>query len=541
MKNLLTQDRQVKKDYTDLENYFLLGFLSFLSSLAFFLAFFSGKLVDYADTMSRLDIARKVIDNLHPGFAQFGNVWLPLPQMLMVPFIWSNYLWHSGIAGSFMSMPMYVISGFYIFKTVKMLSHSFLTAFFSMCIYALNTNMLFLQTTAMSESLFLCTISAALYYFIKWVTYRIDFDLIPAALAVSAMSYTRYEGLAILFSSIPMVFVMSILMRKKYKVVEGNTIIYAFLALTGFAAWTLYLWAIFGDPLYWLHFYAGASSVTVSANTTVQTYLQHKPFLAAFWEYFTSFTWMIGLIPTYICGLGLFFMTVTSIWKRKLYILPLLMPLSVFLFMILTLQKNTPIVQPELTLFNILSQNTSLQTGFNIRYGIMLLPWAAVICSYVFSVVHFKQVKVLLFTLFLIQTTAYIFPRYTLLYNITANKYTTRQYPYLVDWMKAHYSGGEILMSATSHEDEMFKMGFDYKAYIHEGAGTYWNESLDNPSRYARYVILDFGHPDDVLTPYFKNNPHRQGILDRDYTLVFNDIHENVLIYKKKTNPYYII
>src|SRR5438874_1306115 len=97
-KNLLHPKQ--KPAIATIENYFLLAFLSFFSSLAFFLTYFSGKLVDYADTMSRLDIARKVLDNLHPGFAQFGNVWLPLPQMLMVPFIWNTYLWHSGIAGA---------------------------------------------------------------------------------------------------------------------------------------------------------------------------------------------------------------------------------------------------------------------------------------------------------------------------------------------------------------------------------------------------------------------------------------------------------
>ena len=97
------------------------------------------------------------------------------------------------------------------------------------------------------------------------------------------------------------------------------------------------------------------------------------------------------------------------------------------------------------------------------------------------------------------------------------------------------------MISSSSHEDQMFQMGFDYRTYIHEGAGKYWKESIDNPSRYATYVVIDLGHPDDTLAPYFKKNPHRQGILDRDYNLVFDDTKENIKIYKIKTKPYFQI
>src|SRR6266702_4597525 len=84
-------------------------FLICLSDLFSLLYYMNGQNVLYADTMSRLDIARKVIDNLTPGFAQVGNVWLPLPQLLMVPFIWNNFLWHSGIAGALMSGTAFIL------------------------------------------------------------------------------------------------------------------------------------------------------------------------------------------------------------------------------------------------------------------------------------------------------------------------------------------------------------------------------------------------------------------------------------------------
>lgn len=522
------------------ENYFLFSFLFFLSILSFLFAYSSGNLTSYADTMSRLDISRKVIDNLTPGFAQFGNVWLPLPHMLMLPFIWNDFLWHTGIAGSLMSMPAFILGGFLIYKTAKIITKSPLASVLGTSIYALNINNLYLQTTAMSESLFLCCVAAFTYFFVNWVRTKDWLNLIPAAAAVSALTYTRYEGLAVLFSSIPMVFVLSKIMNKKYSKSEADTILYAMLALTGFMAWSIYLWAIFGDPLYWLHFYAGAKVVKTSAGQAIETYSQHKTFIASVWQYLTSFVWMIGLIPTILCGFGIVVMLIRALKSKTLYFVPLLLPLSMYLFMVFTLQRNTPIVQPDLTIFNILSPNTSNLTGFNIRYGILLLPWAAVISSYVFSF-RYKLLNLFIFSIFLIQVYSYVFPNYTVIYNITSNKNTTKVYPLFTNWMKSHYDGGEILISATSHENEIFKLGYDYRAFIHDGTGKYWKESIDNPSRYAKYIVIDAGHPDDSLAKYFINNKHRQGILDRDYDLAFDDRGENIKIYKKKTEPYFKI
>ena len=55
----------------------------------------------YDDSISHLRIARRVFDNTTPGLAQLGGVWLPLPHVLMLPFIWNDYLWRTGLAGSF--------------------------------------------------------------------------------------------------------------------------------------------------------------------------------------------------------------------------------------------------------------------------------------------------------------------------------------------------------------------------------------------------------------------------------------------------------
>jgi hypothetical protein len=528
--------KKIKRILAQYSTYYIFLFLLALSVCFSVFYYLNGENILYADTMSRLNIARKVVDNITPGFAQIGNVWLPLPQLLMLPYIWNNFLWHSGIAGALMSGVAYIIGGLYVYKSVKLLTNSFTSSLLSLCIYALNINLLYLQATAMSETLFLCTLAASIYYLLIWVNTNNIMYLIPAGLAVSAMTYTRYEGWSVLFAASPMVFIVAWIKNKSYAKSESSIILFSTIAITGFISWTIYLTLIFGDPLYWVHYYATPETTEGAGKAITHAYSQHKSFIAAVWQYFTSCVWMIGLIPMILSLLGVVILIIKSLWKRNLYVFPLLMPLSIFLFMVLTLQRNTPIQQPNLTIANILSPGTSLATGFNVRYGILLLPWVSIISSYLLSLFSFKPLRIVLYILFSfvmgIQIYSYFHMNYSVIYQIPARIYPKKDAD-LVRFMQNHYQGGEILISAAGHEDQMFEMGFDYKTYIHEGTGKYWKESIDYPPHYATWVIYDLGQNEDQVAKYMKD-PHRIAIMKRDFTLVFTGNKGLLKVYRIK-------
>ncbi|PIR43808.1 hypothetical protein COV24_01030 [candidate division WWE3 bacterium CG10_big_fil_rev_8_21_14_0_10_32_10] len=52
-------------------------FVSILS-LIYFLS--SNTNLAHYDAIARLNIARKIINSITPGFGQLGGIWLPLPQ-----------------------------------------------------------------------------------------------------------------------------------------------------------------------------------------------------------------------------------------------------------------------------------------------------------------------------------------------------------------------------------------------------------------------------------------------------------------------------
>src|SRR5450756_998371 len=64
----------------------------------------------YSDAVRHLNIARRILDSRTPGIAQFGTVWLPVPHLLMQPFIYSDFLWQSGLAGSFVGYACFTVT-----------------------------------------------------------------------------------------------------------------------------------------------------------------------------------------------------------------------------------------------------------------------------------------------------------------------------------------------------------------------------------------------------------------------------------------------
>src|SRR5919199_5505590 len=58
----------------------------------------------YSDALSHLNIARRLVDSRTPGVTQLGTVWLPVPHVLMLPFVWIDPLWRSGLAGSLVGL-----------------------------------------------------------------------------------------------------------------------------------------------------------------------------------------------------------------------------------------------------------------------------------------------------------------------------------------------------------------------------------------------------------------------------------------------------
>jgi hypothetical protein len=143
----------------------LVSALAFIVSVLAFSWFYRhGDILLYGDAVAHINIARRLTDARNAGWNQLGSVWLPLPHLLVAPFVANDWLWRTGIGGSIPSMAAYVLGVVGIYRLVR--AHaSRAGAALAAAIYGLNPSLLYMQSTAMTESIFLAAIIWSVVYF----------------------------------------------------------------------------------------------------------------------------------------------------------------------------------------------------------------------------------------------------------------------------------------------------------------------------------------------------------------------------------------
>ncbi len=148
-----------------------------VSIVAFLFYFRHNTLLLYGDAVAHINIARRVFDSRDPGPLQLGTVWLPLPHILMMPFVISRWMWRTGVGGAIPSMIAYVAGAVGLFRLVRRALESAgdtagIARTFPWCaagIYIANPNLIYLQTTAMTEPLYLALFIWATVFFSEFV------------------------------------------------------------------------------------------------------------------------------------------------------------------------------------------------------------------------------------------------------------------------------------------------------------------------------------------------------------------------------------
>src|SRR6202044_3489266 len=141
------------KAYSDIEVTRLVWLAIFVSVFSFLFYSRHGDVLLYGDAVAHINIARRVFDSKTPGLLQWGTVWLPLPHLLIMPFIVSKQMWHSGSGGSIPSMAGFVFGVLGIFRLVRAAFPSEgeadaatkVLAWAAALVYAANPNLIYMQ------------------------------------------------------------------------------------------------------------------------------------------------------------------------------------------------------------------------------------------------------------------------------------------------------------------------------------------------------------------------------------------------------------
>ena len=349
----------------------------------------------YGDAVAHLNIARRIVDNRHPieFYGQLGTVWLPLQHIAMLPFVWVNTLWQSGIAGAIPGMVAFVLGTLGIFRLVVARGGHF-AAYVAAGIYALNPNLLYLQTTAMNEPIFLAFFIWSLVYLDEFVrgTRPADIDsavrppqlkprraLEYCGITMAGGALTRYDGwfaaciLGVILSwaflswrrRIDDARLRRSATKSFFEVMLLNALVPVY--------WLIYTWAVSGNALDFVNgpYSAKAIALRSSARGAPPYPGQAHLFTAAL--YFLksaqlnvgSAFW--GRITLTLALLG----SAVAVWHFRRYGILLLLWLPLAFYSLSLAYGSVPIYIPVWYPFSY----------YNVRYGLELLPVFAVFAA----------------------------------------------------------------------------------------------------------------------------------------------------------------
>lgn len=440
-------------------------------------------IVAYGDAESHLNIAKRVITNLTPGMAQLGGIWLPLPHLLMVPFVYFDILWRTGLAGSITSGAAFVVTAIFLYKLIFLVTKNNISSLVGTAIFIINPNMLYLQSTPLTEMTLIMFFIISTYFFVKYIYDEDDtFSLILASFFGFCATLSRYDGWFLVLFEAGVVFLISIVRKHSWHTTEGKVILFSTLAFLGIALWLLWDFLILGDPLYFTHSEFSAASQQYSWLIKHELPAYHNMLLSFLYYFVTSMS-NIGVIIFGIMLVGtiVFFRNTPKQFSFFIF----LVLLAPFIFNVVTLFLGQSVIFiPDLT-----------PVGFewrlfNVRYGSLMIPTAGFFFGYLFYKSTIKA-KVLLLSLILVQLGLYIIG-YSRVITLAdgLNGLSADKLPDAQQWMNQHYDGGLVLMDDFARTLSIVHSNIPIQNVIYVGNKPYWQESLKEPQKYARWVVF---------------------------------------------------
>src|SRR6266567_1296701 len=474
-----------------------------------------GDLLLYGDAVAHINIARRVFDSRTPGLLQLGTIWLPLPHLLMLPFLLSRWLWQTGIGGSIPSLFAYVLSVVGIFRLVGSNLPTFrqererwgtrFTAWFATAIFALNPNLIYLQTTAMTEPVYLALFIWVAVFFSDFVRSaetpsdaQSKSPLVKCGLCLAGASLTRYDGwlLAVVMAAIALL----IAWQSNFARLRSAIAKFVLVAAAAPVLWLAYNAVVYRNPLEFAN--GPYSARAIEQKTAVPGYPPHPGthnLSLAFKYFFKSAElnvaegeWQIFWVTALLAGTA-----IVLLFQRKLWPLLLLWtPVPFYMFSIA--YSGVPIFVPVWWPFS----------RYNVRYGIEMLPAFAVLTAIAaYSLFRFaasvrsKAILVFVFLAFVAASYVQVWKSGPVSYQEAVINSSTRiaLETRIASELERLPSNTRYLMYLGDHVGLFQQARIPLSQVINEGNHRpwmipydpqgLWERTLEHPAAYADYVI----------------------------------------------------
>jgi hypothetical protein len=501
-----------------------------VSVLSFLFYFRRGEILLYGDAVAHINIARRVFDSRTPGLLQLGTVWLPLPHLLMIPFLLSDWMWKTGVGGSFPSMAAYVFGAVGIFRLVRdglgsgaqstLMVKS--AAWLAAIIYAANPNLIYLQATAMTEALYLAVFIWAMVYFTEFVREAAKSEdntqhsaasssLIKCGFCLAGACLTRYD--AWFLAAVISIAALAVTLPTKKRGHRSEVAKFILIAAAAPVLWLAYNAIVYRNPLEFAN--GPYSAKAIEQRTPGASHPGTHDLQTAFSYFLKSAELNLGAgnwqklwLPLALAGVIACLTwrpTRGNLWPLLLLWIPL--PF----YTVSVAYSGVPIFMPVWWPFSY----------YNVRYGLELLPAFAVFVPLAFYfaeqlVQHraFKLGAAAVVLLLVASSYASIWRAPICLTEAVINSRDRMSLEReLADFVKVLPPDSTLLMYLGSHVGALQQAGIPLRRVINEGNHRTWKQPIDvdglweralaNPAKYVDFVIAFEG--DAVSTAVLKD------------------------------------
>jgi hypothetical protein len=432
-----------------------------------------GLTLSHYDARAHLVVARRVFDSLTPGWQQVGAVWLPLPHLLNVLPVQIDALYRTGASAVAISVLSMALAAGSLAWIVQRVTGSLLGGLTSAALLMLNPDVLYLQSTPMTEPLLFGTTFLAVALIADWAgppsllrsygeTLGSRSSLLSGWACVAAV-LTRYEAWPIIACAIGLAFVV--------RVRRGDSAMDAFRKARGLALYPL--WAIAG--------FLVNSKITVGAwFVDSGFFVADNPARGHVWLAWTQL-WdglrsLVGSPLAWCAWLAIVVIVWAAIARRQHAALLIVLALAASAILPwgayfkghpFRIRYDVPLVAAAAALVG---------TGIALLPRALRVPATAIVLTVALWGAHPLDANAPM-----------VVEAQLDLRNTAARAAVTR-------YLQEHWDGSPILMSMGSLAHYMHDLsyaGFNVRDFLHEGNGEIWKAAVGHPQPYVKWIVVE--------------------------------------------------
>jgi hypothetical protein len=450
-----------------------------LGTVVAFIYYQRGLTLSHYDAKAHLVVARRVLDSLTPEYSQIGAVWLPLPHVLNLLPVQIDWMYRTGASGVAISILSFALACYAIARLVLRVSGSRPAAAFAVAMFALDPDVLYLQSTPMTEPLLFALVLLSINLVYDWVEIVASAPRAPLAQDFRAAGADRARAKA------GWCLVLSCLTRYEAWPVTAAVLMLTALALRR----------------------SGLSSLAAVKSTAD---LAIYPILAIvtffFHSWFTTGAWFVTggfFVPDNVATGNVWMALMAVLYgMRRLIGVPFVVLALVGVVVLLARSMSRPghavslVVLALVGLMALPAYAFFSGHPFRMRYMVAPSVGASVFAGMALGLMkgRWRQAAIVAAATWLVATARPIDAGAPMVQEAQWDAPFSRGRQHVTACLMRDYRGERILASMGSlahYMQELSHAGINIRDFVHEGNLPYWQEAIEAPKGRVGWVLVE--------------------------------------------------